>query len=109
MGAERDNLLSGEIITLQECENSHRRNAPPVGIAQDNGVVLVHILHLGGELRTGFCTEFLFGLLDTDHIVLRVLLYRINLEDIGLREERLNLLYNNPIIAFGQVTDAAVL
>ena len=92
VGAERNDLLSGKVIALQEGENGHRRKAPPIGIAQDDGVVLVHVLHLGGKFRTGLGAEFLLGLLDADHIVRRVLLHGIYPENIGLRKLRLDFL-----------------
>ena len=108
MRAERNNLLSGKVVALQEREHRHRRKAPPIGIAQDNGVVLVHVFHPGGEFRTGFCAEFLLCLINADHIVRRILLHGIDLEEIGIRKLCLDLLYDNFIIAFCKVSDAAV-
>ena len=64
MGAERDNLLSRKIIAFQEGKNSHRRQSPPAWIAENDGIVLVHILYLCGEFRTSLVAEFLLGLLN---------------------------------------------
>ena len=107
VGAERNYLLAGKVVALQESEHSHGRKAPPVGIAKDDGVVLLHVLHPGGEFRTGLGPEFVFGLLDADHIVRRILLHGIYLENIGIRKLCLDLLYDNLIIAFCKVSDAA--
>ena len=59
MGAERDNGFSGEIISLEEREHRHGHRAVPVGIAQENHVVGVHVPHMGGKLRPGIGPLFL--------------------------------------------------
>ena len=108
MGAERDNLLAGEIIALQECENSHRRHAPPIGIAEDDGVVLIHVLHRSGKFRTGLSAKLLLSLLDANHIIVGIFPHSFDPEDIGLRKLGLNLLNDNLLVAFGKEADAAV-
>ena len=52
--------------------------------------------------------EWILRLVDADHIVRRILLHGIDLEDIGIRKQSLDLLYDNFIIAFCKVADAAV-
>ena len=108
MGAERNDLLSGEVVALQESENGHGRKAPPIGIAQDYGIVLIHILHFGRELGTGLGTKLFLGLVDADHIVRRVLFYGVYLENIGIGKLRLDLLYDNFVIALCKVAYASV-
>ena len=52
VGAEGYDLPAGEVILLQEGCDRHRDRGPPVGIAQQNDVVIVHVVDVLRDLRS---------------------------------------------------------
>lgn len=53
MGSKRNNGLSGKVIFLQESVQRHRHVPPPVRIPQKDSVILIRILYLCGQFRSG--------------------------------------------------------
>jgi len=59
--AERNNRLAGQVIAFKEMINYHWHIAPPVGIADKNRVIVIHVVHSTGNLRAGIVRHFLPG------------------------------------------------
>ncbi len=51
--AEGNDGLAAEIIALQEGADDFRSLPPPDGIAQENHIVLLHVIHTAGDSGTG--------------------------------------------------------
>lgn len=54
----RDDLLSGQVIGLQEGINSHWSGMPPDRIAYQDHIVVTHIADAGGKFRSGILIQF---------------------------------------------------
>ena len=54
-----------------------------IRIAQDNGVVLIQVFNMGGQLRARVRVLFLRCLIDQRFMIQRVLLHRFDLEQIS--------------------------
>ena len=72
MGAEWNHCFSRKIIAFQKGEHSHGHGPPPVGVANENCVVGVHILHGGRQFRPCVIILLLPGLGNQIVIFLRV-------------------------------------
>ena len=59
MGTQRNELLSGQIIVIQEGEYAHGCSTAPAGEAYKNGVVAGDIVHKAFDFGTGIGLEFL--------------------------------------------------
>lgn len=57
VGAEGDDGLAAEIETLKEGINHHRHRAPPVRVAENDGVVPVDAVELIPQFRASLLTE----------------------------------------------------
>ena len=100
VGAERYYGLACKVKTLKEGVAYHWHSAPPVRVAQDDGVVLVYagefVLHLGA----GVASEFLLCFFNAGHIGRAVSLYGVYLEQVRVRNQRLYFLCYNFRFAF---------
>lgn len=72
VGDERDNGFRAEIVGFQKTVNRHRQVGPPVGIPQQDYIVLLKILHLGGQLRPDSLRLFLAGLIYQRLVIQRI-------------------------------------
>ena len=72
MDIEGDDGFPGKIILIKEAVHRHREIRPPVGIADENGIVLIQVFDVCGELRTGVFTLLLGGVIDQLSAVGRV-------------------------------------
>ena len=45
VGAKRNDFLAGQIVMLQEREDTHGGRAAPAGIADKNGLIGCHVIH----------------------------------------------------------------
>ena len=52
-GRKRDDRLAGQVIALKERIDNRRRNIPPDREAHKDGIVVLHVDPLDGNLRTG--------------------------------------------------------
>ena len=52
-GAEGHDGLATEVIALQERADDLRSLPPPDGVAQENHIVLLHVVHAAGDSGTG--------------------------------------------------------
>ena len=51
-GAEGDNGFALQVVLLQEREDGHRSGVPPYGHADENYIILCHIIHFPLDGRT---------------------------------------------------------
>lgn len=80
MTTEWQNRFARKIIFFQEGGDWHRDGRPPVRIAQNNSVVLTHILHVGSKLWPRLLVLVLLSLLQYSIIVSGIRLYQLNLK-----------------------------
>lgn len=71
-GAEGDDGLAGPVVTFHKGENSHGNIVPPVGIANKDGVIIIHVFHLRGQSRAGVFFLLLLGLIHYRIIIIGV-------------------------------------
>ena len=61
---EGDDGLAGEVIFVKEAVHRHRQVGPPVRVADKDGVVLVQVLDVRGQLGAGVFVLLLRGVVD---------------------------------------------
>ena len=61
---EGDDGLAGEVILVKEAVHRHRQVGPPVRVADKDGVVLVQVLDVRGQLGAGVFVLLLRGVVD---------------------------------------------
>lgn len=52
-GDKRNDGLAAEIVFVQEAVNRHGHIVPPVGEAQENGIIAIQILDMRGQPQAG--------------------------------------------------------
>src|SRR5699024_8830312 len=58
MDIKRDNCLAGKVILVKETVYRHGEVSPPVGITDENGIILIQIINMGGQFRSGMFVLF---------------------------------------------------
>ena len=53
MGDQRADGLAGEIVAFQEGKHRHGHGRPPVGEGNNDGVILLHVLHPRRQFWSG--------------------------------------------------------
>ena len=68
-GGKRNDGLAGEVVVLYEVVDRPRRNAPPDGIADEHGIILIPVC--GGGLGQGDVPQSLVVMLTVDTAAVR--------------------------------------
>ncbi len=77
-GTKGKDGLAREVIGLQEGVQGHGQVGVPVGVAQENHIVLVQVLDLAGQLRVGVLPQLVVGKLQQGGVGAGVLLDRLD-------------------------------
>ena len=72
MRAEGDDGFAAERMALKQCEERHGQGSPPVGIADEDGVVLFKVRDDGADVRPGIPSLLLLRLLHDGVVVGRI-------------------------------------
>ena len=86
MGAERINRLIREVVAFQERPQGHGHGAAPVGIAQEDDVVIIDAVDIPFQDRPGVVGLFFPGDLDDFLIVIGIDRSRADVEEFATRE-----------------------
>ena len=82
MRAERNDGLATEIILVKERIERLGHIVPPVGKPDEHDIVLVQILDVGSQCRTGIFIRFLFGCVDKFLVRTGISMHRLYLEKV---------------------------
>ena len=83
VGDKRDDCLCTKVIFFKEGVDRHGHIGPPVGVSQQDELVLLGIFNMSGKLRASACLLFLCGLIHQRIVVQGIGIYGFNAEQIA--------------------------